>query len=55
MFVEGEKSDEEALLKYMRTKMPQYMIPAKIYYLTPFPLNGNSKTDKVKLKSMIEI
>ena len=55
MFVEGAKADEAGLFTYMRSKMPQYMIPAQIIYVPTFPLNGNSKTDKVKLKTLIEL
>jgi hypothetical protein len=38
----------------MRTKMPSYMIPTRLIYVPVFPLNANDKTDKVKLKAMIQ-
>lgn len=56
MFVEGTDSDSKnEMLEYLRTKMPQYMIPSRVYYLKVFPINDNGKTDKVKLKTMITI
>lgn len=53
MFVESEEFDTKQLIAYMRTKMPSYMIPAYFYFEPIFPLNGNSKIDKVALKSKI--
>ncbi len=53
MFIEGNEENEQTLLNYLRSKVPQYMIPSKIYYLSSFPLNENAKTDKKKLRSMI--
>ena len=54
MFIEAEQFDPEELITYMRTKMPAYMIPARILYVPVFPLNTNDKTDKVRLKAMIQ-
>lgn len=55
MFIESEESDTSALLDYLKSKMPHYMIPGRIYFEPTFPLNGNAKTDKVVLKSKIKI
>lgn len=55
MFIESDTFDTETLLEYMKSKMPQYMIPRYIYFEPVFPLNGNGKIDKVCLKSMIQI
>lgn len=54
MFVESPEFEPEALLEYMKSKMPQYMIPRHIYFEPIFPLNGNNKIDKVLLKSKIK-
>jgi amino acid adenylation domain-containing protein len=54
MFIESTEFDVEDLLAYMRTKMPSYMIPTRLYFVPVFPLNSNDKTDKVKLKEMIQ-
>ncbi len=53
IFVESEQFDNTDLVAYMRSKMPPYMIPTKWVYVPVFPLNGNDKIDKVKLKAMI--
>lgn len=54
MFIESTEFDAEDLLAYMRTKMPAYMIPTRLFFVPVFPLNSNDKTDKVKLKEMIQ-
>ena len=55
MFVESKEFNPEEMIAYMRTKMPSYMIPTRLYYVPVFPLNSNDKVDKVKLKAMIEL
>lgn len=55
MFIESEEFDPDEMIAYMRTKMPSYMIPTRLFYVPVFPLNSNDKTDKVKLKTMIEL
>lgn len=54
MFMECEEFNPDEMIAYMRTKMPSYMIPTRLFYVPVFPLNSNDKTDKVKLKAMIE-
>lgn len=54
MFIESAEFDTENLLEYMRTKMPTYMIPTRLFFVPIFPLNSNDKTDKVKLKELIK-
>lgn len=54
MFMETEEFNPEEMITYMRTKMPSYMIPTRLFYVPVFPLNSSDKTDKVKLKAMIE-
>jgi D-alanine--poly(phosphoribitol) ligase subunit 1 len=54
MFIESELFDTEDLLKYMRSKMPDYMIPNKFYFEPNFPLNANYKIDNNKLIKMIK-
>jgi D-alanine--poly(phosphoribitol) ligase subunit 1 len=55
LFVEDEKTDSSALLVYLKSKMPSYMIPDKIYYNKKFPLNSNGKTDRNMLKKLIKL
>ena len=54
MFIEKEEFNPDEMLAYMRTKIPSYMIPTRFFYIPVFPLNSNDKTDKVKLKQMID-
>lgn len=53
MFIESGEFSSESLISYMRTKMPSYMIPTKMFYVPMFPLNANDKIDKNKLKELI--
>lgn len=54
MFIEKEQFDPTELLAYMKTKMPSYMIPTKLYWVPVFQLNNNDKIDKNFLKSLID-
>lgn len=54
MFIEKEKFDPLGLLAYMKTKMPSYMIPTKLFWIPTFQLNDNDKIDKNVLKTMIK-
>ena len=53
LFVEREECSSDALLEYLRGKMPSYMIPSKILFIKDFPLNSNDKIDRNQLKSML--
>ena len=54
LFVETKEQNPEPLLQYLRSKMPHYMIPSRILFVPTFPLNGNGKTDRNKLKTSIK-
>lgn len=54
MFIESEEFNPDEMIAYMRSKMPAYMIPTRLFYVPHFPLNSNDKVDKVKLKAMIQ-
>lgn len=54
MFVESESFDSKELVKHMRSKMPAYMIPTKLFFKPKFPLNVNAKIDRNKLKALIK-
>lgn len=54
MFIESTEIITDDLLAYLRSKMPAYMIPTRLFFVPVFPLNSNDKTDKVKLKEMIK-
>ena len=44
-----EPTDE--LLKWYRSKVPQYMVPARIDWVTELPRNANGKIDRTSMKS----
>ena len=53
MFIESPEFETKELVDYMRTKMPQYMIPAKYVFVRTFPLNANGKTDRNAIKLLL--
>ena len=53
MFIESTEFETRELVDYMRTKMPQYMIPAKYVFVRSFPLNANGKTDRNAIKLLL--
>lgn len=44
--------ETQSLLGYLKTKMPNYMLPTQIKFINEFPLNANGKTDRNKLKQL---
>jgi D-alanine--poly(phosphoribitol) ligase subunit 1 len=55
LFVEDELIDTGILLEYLKSKMPYYMVPAKILLNKEFPLNSNGKIDRIMLKKLITV
>ena len=53
MFVECEEFNPDEMNDYLRSRMPAYMIPTRLFFVPEFPLNSNGKTDRVKMKAMI--
>lgn len=53
VFIESASFDTGELINHMRSKMPVYMMPTKIYFEPVFPLNSNDKIDRNKLKTLI--
>jgi D-alanine--poly(phosphoribitol) ligase subunit 1 len=43
----------DVLLDNLRSRVPYYMIPSKIHFFAPFPLNVNGKIDRKALKKSI--
>lgn len=54
MFIEANEVDQDALVEYMKRKMPSYMIPSLLCLSPVFPLNGNGKIDKKRLCEIIK-
>lgn len=54
LFIETKQEDTKGLIEYMRSKMPQYMIPTRIIFLENFPLNKSEKVDRNALKQKLQ-
>ena len=54
LFVEHPEEDPASLLAYLRSKLPGYMVPTRIYYCDSFPLNASDKINRTQLKSEIQ-
>lgn len=53
LFIESIGRERSSLEAYLKSKMPQYMIPSRIIYLDTFPLNHSDKIDRAALKQLI--
>ncbi|WP_025739891.1 AMP-binding protein [Aquimarina pacifica] len=52
--IESEEFDTETLFEYMKTKMPNYMIPTQVKFVKEFPHSINGKIDRKKLKAFFD-
>lgn len=55
LIIESNIIETDELLKHLKTKLPQYMIPTQIRFVENFPLNTNGKTDRKKLKDLFKL
>ncbi len=46
------QQDDSAILKYVSSRLPSYMVPQKIIRTDTFPLSENGKIDHRKLKTL---
>lgn len=53
LFVEAQKENPKAMVEYLRSKMPHYMIPTRFVFVPSFPLNKSEKIDRNELKSRL--
>ena len=53
--IESEVFDTNEIMEHMKTKMPDYMIPAHIKFIQEFPYNSNGKIDRNKLRTYFKI
>ena len=44
--------EQDKILAYCKSKLPEYMVPSKIIEIDKIPVNSNGKIDKIKLKNM---
>jgi len=54
LFLEAEKLDTELLMKQLKTKLPNYMVPRRIRTLARLPLNPNGKYDRKTLAGILK-
>jgi D-alanine--poly(phosphoribitol) ligase subunit 1 len=47
--------DNNKLLSYIKKRLPNYMIPSKLYFIKVWPKNKNLKTDETKLLKIIKL
>ena len=52
LFLIDGSCDKKELIHFMKTKLPEYMIPREVTLINEFPLNTNGKIDRNKLASM---
>lgn len=50
-FICGDESEESSIKDKIRSSLPSYMIPERIFFLEKFPLNLNGKLDKEQLSA----
>jgi len=53
-FIEMKSGDTKNMVTFLKSKMPAYMIPTKVIYVSHFPLNANGKIDRNSLKKLIK-
>ena len=53
LFIESVQKNEEPLLDFLRSRLPQYMIPTRILFEPRFPLNKSEKVDRNALKQKL--
>ena len=54
LFVENYTGDVNEVSKYLKTKVPEYMVPSSVSTLPYFPLNANGKTDRKELLKIVQ-
>ena len=55
LFIENYSGDTINVENYLKTKLPDYMIPAKIIIIDNFPLNVNGKIDRKALANQLNM
>lgn len=51
--LEIDSFDQDIFLKILKSKLPSYMIPSKVFHLEEFPLNTSGKIDRNMIKKII--
>lgn len=55
LFVESGFQNPDSLLAYLRSRMPEYMIPTRVAYERVFPINNSDKIDRAALRNKLEL
>lgn len=55
LIFESDPFDTTFISEYLKAKVPAYMVPTKYFFVRPFPLNPNEKTDRKKLETMFNL
>jgi acyl-coenzyme A synthetase/AMP-(fatty) acid ligase len=53
VIIEGPSTDKDIVRGALKERLPYYMLPAEIHFMSPFPLNVNGKTDRKSIAAMI--
>jgi len=53
LFVENEPEKINGLKKYLKLKLPVYMLPEKIHHIKEFPKSSGGKISKAELKKLL--
>ena len=53
--IESEEFDTEAMFDYMKTQMPDYMIPMHVIFVNEFPHSINGKINRKELRTYFDI
>lgn len=54
LYLEKYKGDKDDVIKYLKKKVPSYMLPSGITILNAFPTNMNGKIDRKKLIEILK-
>ena len=53
LVIESSNFDTEDLVEHLSTKLADYMVPKKVFFLDNFPHNENGKIDRKQLRNLI--
>lgn len=53
LVLEGSGIEKRRIELFLKSRLPEYMMPARIEQMEEFPVNSSGKTDKVKIKEWL--
>ena len=54
LFIEDYNGAAQEITDYMKTQLPEYMLPTGITNIPSFPLNINGKIDRKELMKLVQ-